>query len=55
VSHKTGGERDVPIAIIGGGITGLTLALNLHKRGIDCQVYEAAPDFPRKRCTAARV
>jgi 2-polyprenyl-6-methoxyphenol hydroxylase-like FAD-dependent oxidoreductase len=32
------------IAIIGGGITGLTLALNLHKRGIDCQVYESAPE-----------
>jgi len=55
VSHKTGGERDVSIAIIGGGITGLTLVLNLHKRGIGCQVYEAAPDFPRKRCTVTRV
>ena len=32
------------IAIIGGGITGLTLALNQHKRGIDCQFYEAAPE-----------
>lgn len=32
------------IAIIGGGITGLTLALNLHKRGIACEVYEAAPE-----------
>jgi len=34
----------VSIAIIGGGITGLTLALNLHKRDIDCQVYESAPE-----------
>ena len=32
------------IVIIGGGITGLALALNLHQRGIDCQVYEAAPE-----------
>src|SRR6185503_2613808 len=29
--------------IIGGGIGGLTLALELHKRGIACQVYESAP------------
>ena len=31
------------IAIVGGGIAGLSLALNLHKRGIACTVYEAAP------------
>ena len=44
VSHKAGGTRDVSIAIIGGGITGLALALNLHQRGIACRVYEAAPE-----------
>jgi len=33
------------IAIIGGGIAGLALALNLHKRGIDCHVYEVAPEI----------
>jgi 5-methylphenazine-1-carboxylate 1-monooxygenase len=33
------------IAIVGGGIAGLALALNLHKRGIDCQVYEVAPEI----------
>ncbi len=33
------------IAIIGGGICGLTLALNLHQRGIACRVYEAAPEL----------
>lgn len=43
--HKAVGEGDVSIAIIGGGITGLTLALNLHKRGIACHVYEAAPEM----------
>jgi 2-polyprenyl-6-methoxyphenol hydroxylase-like FAD-dependent oxidoreductase len=32
------------IAIVGGGICGLTLALNLHARGIPCRVYEAAPE-----------
>ena len=31
------------IAIVGGGICGLSLALNLHARGIACRVYEAAP------------
>jgi 2-polyprenyl-6-methoxyphenol hydroxylase-like FAD-dependent oxidoreductase len=33
------------IAIVGGGICGLTLALNLHARGIACHVYEAAPEL----------
>jgi 2-polyprenyl-6-methoxyphenol hydroxylase-like FAD-dependent oxidoreductase len=32
------------IAIIGGGIAGLALALGLHKRGIPCRVYEQAPE-----------
>jgi 2-polyprenyl-6-methoxyphenol hydroxylase-like FAD-dependent oxidoreductase len=31
------------IAIVGGGIGGLTLALALHQRGIACRVYESAP------------
>ena len=31
------------IAIVGGGICGLALALNLKQRGIDCAVYERAP------------
>jgi 5-methylphenazine-1-carboxylate 1-monooxygenase len=30
-----------PIAIVGGGIAGLGLALHLHARGIACDVYEA--------------
>ena len=32
------------IAIVGGGIAGLAAALNLHARGIDCTVYERAPE-----------
>jgi 2-polyprenyl-6-methoxyphenol hydroxylase-like FAD-dependent oxidoreductase len=32
------------IAIVGGGICGLSLALNLHARNIPCRVYEAAPE-----------
>jgi len=31
------------IAIVGGGIGGLTLALALHQRGLACRVYESAP------------
>jgi 5-methylphenazine-1-carboxylate 1-monooxygenase len=34
----------VEIAIIGGGIVGLGLALNLHQHGLTCRVYEAAPE-----------
>ncbi len=33
------------VAIIGGGICGLSLALNLHRRGISCRVYERAPEL----------
>jgi 2-polyprenyl-6-methoxyphenol hydroxylase-like FAD-dependent oxidoreductase len=32
------------IAIIGGGICGLALAMNLQRRGIDCRVYERASE-----------
>ena len=33
------------IAIVGGGICGLSLALNLRQRGIDCRIYERAPEM----------
>jgi 2-polyprenyl-6-methoxyphenol hydroxylase-like FAD-dependent oxidoreductase len=33
------------VAIVGGGIGGLALALMLDERGIACQVYEAAPEL----------
>ena len=32
------------IAIVGGGIAGLGLALNLQQRGLQCRVYEAVPE-----------
>jgi len=31
------------VVIVGGGIGGLTLALMLRARGIDCDIYEASP------------
>ncbi len=34
-----------PILIVGGGIGGLTLALELAKRNISCQVFEQASEF----------
>jgi len=36
--------RTVDIAVVGGGIGGLTLALALHQRGIPCRVYESASE-----------
>ena len=33
------------VVIVGGGIGGLTLALMLHRAGVGCRVYEAAPEI----------
>ena len=33
------------IAIVGGGIAGLALALGLHRHGISARIYEAAPEI----------
>lgn len=35
----------LPIAIVGGGIAGLALALHLHARNIPARVYEGAPEL----------
>ena len=33
------------VTIVGGGISGLSLALSLHQVGIACRVYEAVPSL----------
>ena len=35
--------QDINIAIVGGGVGGLALALHLHQRGVTCHVFEAVP------------
>lgn len=37
--------KRINVAIIGGGITGLALALNLNRHGISCRVFETAPEI----------
>ncbi|HEX5780045.1 MAG TPA: FAD-dependent monooxygenase, partial [Xanthobacteraceae bacterium] len=37
-------DREQDILIIGGGVCGLALAINLHERGVPCRVYERAPE-----------
>lgn len=37
--------RGLDVAIIGGGITGMTLALGLQARGVKYKIYERAPAF----------
>ena len=34
-----------PIVVIGGGIGGLATALTLHRRGLECRVYEQSPQI----------
>jgi 2-polyprenyl-6-methoxyphenol hydroxylase-like FAD-dependent oxidoreductase len=38
-------ERPSDVIIVGAGIGGLTLALTLHRVGISCRIYEAAPEM----------
>jgi 5-methylphenazine-1-carboxylate 1-monooxygenase len=40
-----GGCVSMEIVIVGGGIAGLALALNLHRRGIASRVFESAPEI----------
>src|SRR5947209_17378745 len=44
MASTTKSEGAGEIAIVGGGICGLSLALNLQRRGIHCTVYERAPE-----------
>jgi len=41
----TGDQPELPIAIVGGGLGGLALAVGLLKHGIEINIYEAAPVF----------
>ena len=34
------------VAVVGGGIGGLSLALQLERAGIRCRVYESVADYP---------
>lgn len=36
-------NRTTDFAIVGGGLGGLVLALHLHRQGVSCDVFEAAP------------
>ena len=38
-------SESLTVAIVGGGIAGLALAMNLEKRGVSCRVYEVAPEL----------
>jgi 5-methylphenazine-1-carboxylate 1-monooxygenase len=40
----TGSPR-APIIVVGGGIGGLTTALALHRRGLECRVFEQSPSI----------
>jgi len=37
-------EHTHSVAIVGGGVGGLALALHLHQRGVDCDVFEAVAE-----------
>ena len=37
-------HQNTRVAVVGGGVAGLGLALSLHQRGIACDVYEAVPE-----------
>lgn len=37
-------HRTSHVAIVGGGVGGLALALHLHQRGVDCDVFEAVAE-----------
>ena len=42
-TEGVGEVEEIDIAIVGGGLTGLSLAIGLTRAGISCKVYERAP------------
>ena len=38
-------EKDTEVAIVGGGIAGLFLAISLHQIGIKSRIYEAVTEL----------
>ena len=42
--HTSNGSQSSKIAIVGGGIAGLSFGLALHQHGLICDVYESVPD-----------
>lgn len=40
-----GKETEVEVAIVGGGLAGLAVAIGLHRAKIPCRVYERAPEL----------
>jgi len=36
-------EEDVDVAIVGGGLAGLAVAIGLSRNGISCKIYERSP------------
>lgn len=45
MSSATPTKKDFTVAIIGGGIGGLTLAIGLHDRGVPVHIFESASKF----------
>ncbi|KAH7174606.1 uncharacterized protein B0J16DRAFT_418076 [Fusarium flagelliforme] len=45
MAESTSNQKPFDIAIVGGGIAGLTLAIALHRRNIPVTLYERADDF----------
>jgi 5-methylphenazine-1-carboxylate 1-monooxygenase len=40
---SAGEQNDTAVAVVGGGIGGLALALSLHRAAVPCEIYEAVP------------
>ena len=40
--------KSLKIAVIGGGVCGLTLSIGLQRAGLDVELYEAAVSYPPK-------